>query len=292
MINKNNKIGYSIEIFPPKETHTNLSIIRKINDLTYKPDFISVTYGAGGTSRERTYNLVKLIHTETDVSVAAHLTCVGSSIDETISLIDDYIRLGIKKIVALRGDSNQPDDKIYKPHPLGFQKTSDLICNIKKLSDIELYVAGYPEKHPESKKTHDDILNLKGKLDSGGDFIITQYFFENSIFYNFQNILKKYNIKKPIIPGVIPIVNYDRIKDFSERCGASIPERITKQFLNQKNSCENKNHLYDLATKLVVEQSLDLIRNKISQIHIYSLNQITLVDKIWCNILEQYNNDK
>ena len=285
------KIGYSIEIYPPKETHGNLSIIKKINDLSYKPDFISVTYGAGGTSRERTYNLVKAIHTETDVSVAAHLTCVGSSIYETNTLIEDYIKLGIKKIVALRGDSNQLGNRSYVPHPSGFQTTSDLICNIKKLSDIDLYVAGYPEKHPESEKIHDDIMNLKGKLDSGGDFVITQYFFENGIFYNFKNILKKYNIKKPIIPGVIPIVNYERIRDFSEKCGASIPETITKQFLDKKNSSE-KYHIYDLATKLIVEQSLDLLRNKINRIHIYSLNQIKLVDKIWSDILELYNNEK
>jgi methylenetetrahydrofolate reductase (NADPH) len=281
---KKKKIGFSLEVFPPKMEEQNPLLVEKINNLDFKPDFISVTYGAGGSTKNRTLDLVKRIHKDTDISVAAHLTCVDSSIDDTMRLVDEYIKLGITKIVALRGDSPNSNTKKYKPHPKGFQKTSDLIRAIKENSTIELFVAGYPEKHPESYNVHSDLINLKEKVNNGADFIITQYFFDNQIFFNFLESMKKYNISSKIIPGIIPITNYQKIKQFSENCGASIPKNVSDLFENTSNKSSDKDKIIQNAISHITEQSLDLIKNDIRNIHIYTLNQISLVNDIWIEI--------
>ena len=272
-------IIFSYEVFPPQDISNNPKLVGKINALTHKPSFISVTYGAGGSNRDKTMDLVRRIHQDTDIDVAAHLTCVDSSISDTMSLVEYYLKIGVNKILALRGDSPNNISKKYMAHPEGFQKTGELIKAIKKLSDIQVYCAGYPEKHPDSANLKADIENLKDKVNSGSNDIITQYFFDNNFFYTFKELLNKSNIEANLIPGIIPITNYQKIREFSIKCGASIPKKFEGIFNDHFNNLNNEQQL-EIILSIIADQARDLIENGINNLHIYSLNQMSLMDQI------------
>lgn len=272
-------IIFSYEVFPPQDISNNPKLVGKINALKHKPSFISVTYGAGGSNRDKTMDLVRRIHQETDIDVAAHLTCVDSSISDTMSLVEYYLKIGVNKILALRGDSPNNISKKYKAHPEGFQKTGELIKAIKKLSDIQVYCAGYPEKHPDSENLKADIENLKDKVNSGSNDIITQYFFDNNFFYTFRELLNKSYIEANLIPGIIPITNYQKIREFSIKCGASIPKKFEGIFEDHFNNLNSEQQL-EIILSIIADQVSDLIENGINNLHIYSLNQMSLMDQI------------
>ena len=272
-------IIFSYEVFPPQDISNNPKLVGKINALTHKPSFISVTYGAGGSNRDKTMDLVRRIHQDTDIDVAAHLTCVDSSISDTMSLVEYYLEIGVNKILALRGDSPNNISKKYMAHPEGFQKTGELIKAIKKLSDIQVYCAGYPEKHPDSANLKADIENLKDKVNSGSNDIITQYFFDNNFFYTFRELLNKSNIEANLIPGIIPITNYQKIREFSIKCGASIPKKFEGIFEDHFNNLNSEQQL-EIILSIIADQVSDLIENGINNLHIYSLNQMSLMDQI------------
>ena len=272
-------INFSYEVFPPQDISNNPKLVEKINALIHKPSFISVTYGAGGSNRDKTMDLVRRIHQDTDIDVAAHLTCVDSSISDTMSLVEYYLKIGVNKIVALRGDSPNNISKKYKAHPQGFQKTGELIKAIKKLSDIEVYCAGYPEKHPDSEGLKADIENLKDKVNSGSKHIITQYFFDNNLFYTYKELLNRSKIGANLIPGIIPITNFPKIREFSIKCGASIPKKFEEIFNDHFDNLNNEQQL-EIILSIIADQARDLIENGINNLHIYSLNQISLMDQI------------
>jgi methylenetetrahydrofolate reductase (NADPH) len=272
-------INFSYEVFPPQEIINNVKLVEKINALIHKPSFISVTYGAGGSNRDKTMDLVRRIHQDTDIDVAAHLTCVDASISDTMSLVEYYLKIGVNKILALRGDSPNNISKKYTAHPEGFQKTGELIKAIKKLSDIQVYCAGYPETHPDSENLKADIENLKDKVNSGSNDIITQYFFDNNLFYTFSELLDRSKIGANLIPGIIPITNFQKIREFSIKCGASIPKKFEGIFNHHFNNLNNKQQL-DIILSIIADQARDLIENGINNLHIYSLNQISLMDQI------------
>jgi len=272
-------INFSYEVFPPQEIINNIKLVEKINALIHKPSFISVTYGAGGSNRDKTMDLVRRIHQDTDIDVAAHLTCVDASISDTMSLVEYYLKIGVNKILALRGDSPNNISKKYTAHPEGFQKTGELIKAIKKLSDIQVYCAGYPETHPDSENLKADIENLKDKVNSGSNDIITQYFFDNNLFYTFSELLDRSKIGANLIPGIIPITNFQKIREFSIKCGASIPKKFEGIFNHNFNNLNNEQQL-DIILSIIADQARDLIENGINNLHIYSLNQISLMDQI------------
>jgi methylenetetrahydrofolate reductase (NADPH) len=272
-------INFSYEVFPPQEIINNVKLVEKINALIHKPSFISVTYGAGGSNRDKTMDLVRRIHQDTDIDVAAHLTCVDASISDTMSLVEYYLKIGVNKILALRGDSPNNISKKYTAHPEGFQKTGELIKAIKKLSDIQVYCAGYPETHPDSENLKADIENLKDKVNSGSNDIITQYFFDNNLFYTFSELLDRSKIGANLIPGIIPITNFQKIREFSIKCGASIPKKFEGIFNHHFNNLNNEQQL-DIILSIIADQARDLIENGINNLHIYSLNQISLMDQI------------
>ncbi|MEK9794692.1 MAG: methylenetetrahydrofolate reductase [Hyphomicrobiales bacterium] len=272
-------INFSYEVFPPQEISNNVKLVEKINALIHKPSFISVTYGAGGSNRDKTMDLVRRIHQDTDIDVAAHLTCVDASISDTMSLVEYYLKIGVNKILALRGDSPNNISKKYTAHPEGFQKTGELIKAIKKLSDIQVYCAGYPETHPDSENLKADIENLKDKVNSGSNDIITQYFFDNNLFYTFSELLDRSKIGANLIPGIIPITNFQKIREFSIKCGASIPKKFEGIFNHHFNNLNNEQQL-DIILSIIADQARDLIENGINNLHIYSLNQISLMDQI------------
>ena len=284
-LKNNNKIlKYSLEIFPPKTVNEVNRLIANLKSMNSKPDFISVTYGAGGSTQNSTLDLVKRLHIETDIAVAAHLTCVNSSIDDVIHLVELYSKIGIKKIVALRGDPLDGLSVPYRPYKDGFHNTADLVTAIKKVNDFDIYVAGYPEKHPESLNKKIDIDTLESKVIAGAYSIVTQFFFDNELYYDYVKILKKRNINIPIIPGIVPIINFNQIKRFSDKCGASIPENIVDEFLN---STETDMNNYNLCKKIITRQISDLINNGVNNFHLYSLNRIQLMASIWDDILNQ-----
>ncbi len=272
-------INFSYEVFPPQEISNNAKLVEKINALIYKPSFISVTYGAGGSNRDKTMDLVRRIRQDTDIDVAAHLTCVDASISDTMSLVEYYLKIGVNKILALRGDSPNNISKKYTAHPEGFQKTGELIKAIKKLSDIQVYCAGYPETHPDSENLKADIENLKDKVNSGSNDIITQYFFDNNLFYTFSELLDRNKIGANLIPGIIPITNFQKIREFSIKCGASIPKKFQGIFNDHFNNLNNEQQL-EIILSIIADQARDLIENGINNLHIYSLNQISLMDQI------------
>ena len=261
------------------------NLIRKLNYMKFPPEFVSVTYGAGGSNHNATVDLIKRLHDETKIDIAAHLTLVNSSILDVKDLIKLYASIGIKKIVALRGDPPGGLDKPYEAYIDGFQRTADLIKEIKNLNTFKVYIAGYPEIHPESLNKEYDINTLKSKVDAGGDIIITQFFFNNQFFYSFLETLKNKNINIPVMPGIVPIVNYSAIEKFANKCGTKIPNLISKKFLNANESSIKNN---DLCINIAVNQIVALLENGIKEFHLYSLNRIELIEKIWITAINNY----
>ncbi|MDC0139219.1 methylenetetrahydrofolate reductase [Hyphomicrobiales bacterium] len=282
--NNNKELKYSLEIFPPKTVKEVDSLIKKLKSMNSQPEFISVTYGAGGSTQNATLDLVTCLHKETNIDVAAHLTCVNSSIDDVIGLVELYGKVGIKKIVALRGDPPEGLGVPYRPYKSGFKNTADLVRNIKKVNDFDIYVAGYPEMHPESLDKKRDLDTLESKVKAGAHSIITQFFFDNELYYDYIKTLKKRNITIPIIPGIIPIINFNQIKKFSDKCGASIPKDISYDFLNSSGADISD---YNLCKKIIIKQITDLINNGVKNFHLYSLNRIQLMGSIWDDVLNQ-----
>ena len=272
---KKKDINISLEFFPPKSDRLEEKLYQEIEKLKIlKPKFVSVTYGAGGGTRKRTHDIVLKITKESDFKVAAHLTCVGSTIEEITKIAKDYWKSGIKHIVALRGDL--PDGGNFGD----YKYANELVTALKKIANFEISVAAYPEKHPEARNLDEDIDNLKKKIDAGANQIITQFFFENKYFYEFINKARQKNINIPIIPGILPIHDTNQVQNFAKRCGSSVPDSIVKQYHF------NKNHL-TISKNITTKQCQDLYDNDIRDFHFYSLNKADLLLDI-CKELNFY----
>ena len=288
----NGEITVSFEFFPPKTERMEEALwtaIRRLEPLA--PEFVSVTYGAGGSTRERTHATVARIVKETRLEPAAHLTCVGATCSEVDEVVRGYWDAGVRRIVALRGDPAAGVGARYEPHPGGYQNTADLVRGIKAIGAFDVSVSAYPEKHPESPSVGADLDNLKAKIDAGADRAITQFFFDNAHFLRFLESARQHGIWAPIVPGIVPIHNFKQVSGFAARTGASVPAWLARRFDGLDNDPATT-HL--VAAAVAAEQVLDLVDEGIRQFHFYTLNRADLVYAI-CHLLglrPQTNGDR
>ena len=270
----------SFEFFPPKSAETEAKLWDVVNNLSViGPDFVSITYGAGGSTRDRTHKCIKHIVTKTDLKPAAHLTCVAASKSEVDEVIEDYAHAGVKHIVALRGD--MPDMAAFSPHPNGYSGSVELVESLAKRGDFDITVSAYPEKHPESDNTQTDIDLLKAKIDAGATRAISQFVFDNEQYYRFRDLLADNQINIPVIPGIMPTTNFKGVLRMSEACGASVPEWMKNKFDGLDEDLESRR---ELAIEIAIDQCRDLINSGFENLHFYTLNQAT-VTKAVCNAL-------
>jgi len=261
---------FSFEFFPPKNEEGSAGLYQTILQLKgLGPSFVSVTYGAGGSTREKTLGLVKKIKHEIGLEPMSHLTCVGSSSDAIREVLGRIRKSGIENILALRGDPPR-DQKVFVPHAGGFHHASELVREIRKNPNFCIGVAGFPEKHPESRTFEDDIHYLKEKVDSGADFIVTQLFFNNQAFFDFLERTEKAGIHVPIIPGIMPITSFQQIKRFTEMCGSVLPQRIIDDLEGMK---DNEKDVHKYGAEYAIHQCRELLDSGVKGIHFYTLNK-------------------
>jgi methylenetetrahydrofolate reductase (NADPH) len=278
---KNRSPQVSFEFFPPKTDALSTSLWSAFQELCpFKPVFVSVTYGAGGATRNRTHEIVAHIRRETDVVPAAHLTCVGSTRKDIREIAQKYSDAGVSHIVALRGDPALGDLQ-FKPHQGGYSGSVDLIKGLREIDDFEITAAAYPEQHPESRGIQPDMDYLKRKCDAGAVRFITQFFFDNDCFFRFCDSARGSGITVPIVPGILPITNFKQIARFSEKCGAIIPASIVKVF---ETASDEPGEAQKIALDIAGEQCLKLLSSGVGQLHFYTLNRADLVSEI-CRVL-------
>ena len=278
--NKKDDIKVSFEFFPPKTEKMNKALWDSIEHLkALNPEFMSVTYGAGGTTRSRTHEAVVEIQNKTGIKSAAHLTCVDDTKSNINKIAEEYWESGIKHIVALRGDTK--DGEKYNPHPNGYAYSSDLVKGLKDIANFEISVAGYPESHPESKTKQEDIDNLKRKVDAGADRIITQFFVEPEVFLKYRDDLIKAGINIPVVPGILPITNFNKTLEFAELCKTDIPEWLKDLYNGLDEDIKTRNIV---SASLCTEQCQILYNNGVKNFHFYTLNRAELVNGI-CRLL-------
>jgi len=258
----------SFEFFPPKTLQASFNLWESLRILTpLNPDFVSVTYGAGGSTRKLTQEMTETIRHKYQLDVAAHLTCVDASKDETLAIANAYIKAGVTQIVALRGDA--PNGAGFVPHAQGFSNAIELVTALAKAGVDKIYVGAYPEPHPEARYKDADVDWLKRKIDAGASAAITQFFFDSDIFLRFRDRCVKAGITAPIIPGILPIENWDNTKKFAARCGASIPASLDAEFAMAK-----RNKVEDiLSVVLATDLCADLIAEGVDAFHFYTLNK-------------------
>jgi methylenetetrahydrofolate reductase (NADPH) len=276
------EILVSFEFFPPKTAKMEETLWSSITRLApLRPEFVSVTYGAGGSTRERTHATVSRLIRETELKPAAHLTCVDATKEEVDAVAKAYWDAGVRHIVALRGDPAQGAGAKYEPHPGGYQNAADLVAGLKRIGNFEVSVAGYPEKHPESATIESDIENLKAKVDAGADRIITQFGFDNVYYLRYLERARKAGIWVPISPGIVPIHNFKQVANFAKRAGASVPSWLERRFEGLEDDSATS-HL--VAAAVATEQVMDLVEEGIKKFHFYTLNRADLVYAI-CHLL-------
>ncbi len=274
-------VRVSFEFFPPKTEKANKTLWDSIQRLApLCPSYVSVTYGAGGSTRERTHETVKRILAETALQPAAHLTCVGAAREEIDDVAKSYWDAGVRHIVALRGDPPEGDDR-YTPHAQGYAYASDLVEGLKKVADFEISVAAYPETHPEAGSPDADLDNLKRKIDAGASQAITQFFFDVDLYLGFLERARAAGITVPIIPGILPVTNFAQVASFSAKSGASVPGWMAELFEGLDDDPEARKLV---AASVAAEQCRALNAQGVNQFHFYTMNRADLVFAI-CHIL-------
>ncbi len=275
------RTSVSFEFFPPRTPEMEENLWRAIRRLEpLRPEFVSVTYGAGGSTRERTHATVKRIVQETTLTPAAHLTCVGASRDEVNDVIRSYWEAGVRHIVALRGDMPELG-AAYQPHPQGYQSTPELIAGIKQIAGFEVSVSAYPEGHPESPSFEADIELLKRKVDAGATRAITQFAFDTERHARFLEAVRHAGIEVPIVPGIMPTTNFKGTKRMAERCGASIPKWLDDYYIGLDDDLETRKLI---AAYVAAEQVNRLRAYGFDRFHFYTLNQADLTFAI-CHVI-------
>lgn len=272
-------ISVSFEFFPPKteKAEDNLwSSIRRLEAV--RPKFVSVTYGAGGSTRDRTHRTVKRIVEETSLTPAAHLTCVGASKDEVMGVVDDYLEAGVQHIVALRGDPPEGMGARFTPHPDGFRNSVELIEAVRRFKPelgkrFEISVAAYPEPHPESQGLAKDLEFLKAKQDAGADRAITQFFYEPDHYFEFLDAARGYGIDIPIVPGIMLQPNFNGLKRIAGLCGATLPSWLHELYEGLDDDAEQR----ELITANVAADLTNKLADKgVKDFHFYTLNKAGL----------------
>jgi methylenetetrahydrofolate reductase (NADPH) len=252
--------------------------IRRLEPM--RPKFVSVTYGAGGTTRERTHRTVRRILEETALQPAAHLTCVGASRAEVDDVARTYRAAGVRHLVALRGDPPEGADR-YEPHPQGYAYAADLVAGLRQIGDFEISVAAFPEVHPEAASAEADLDNLRRKIDSGATRAITQFFFDDAVYLRFLERARARGIAVPIVPGIMPVTNFARMREFAARCGASVPDSMARLFEGLDADPETRRLV---AATAAAEQCRHLAAEGVREFHFYTLNRADLTYAI-CHIL-------
>jgi methylenetetrahydrofolate reductase (NADPH) len=276
------RVRVSFEFFPPKSEEMERSLWEAIGRLApLCPNFVSVTYGAGGSTRERTHSTVRRILKETALIPAAHLTCVAATTAEIDAVIHGYWDAGVRHIVALRGDPSGGVGDKYAPHPGGYATSADLVAGIKRAGDIEVSVSAYPEKHPDSPTVEADIDMLKRKIDAGATRAITQFFFENDLYFRYLDRVRARGIGIPVVPGILPVQNFKQTVNFAARCGASVPRWLAERFEGLDDDVATRKLI---AAAVAAEQVLDLVDRGVTDFHFYTMNRADLVYAI-CHLL-------
>ena len=274
-------VQVSFEFFPPKDAAMEATLWSSIERLApLHPRFVSVTYGADGSTRDRTHKVVARVLRETSLTGAPHLTCIGASRDEIREIAKRYWEEGVRHIVALRGDPPAGNPG-YVPHPDGFAYAADLVRGLKCVADFEISVAAYPETHPEARSPEQDLANLKRKLDAGATRAITQFFFDTDRYLNFRDRCAAVGISTVIVPGILPITRFPQMLRFAERCGASVPAWLVERFDGLDEDPETRKMI---AASIAIEQVARLRREGVDEFHFYTLNRAELAYAI-CHAL-------
>jgi methylenetetrahydrofolate reductase (NADPH) len=276
-----NAIEVSFEFSPPKTPEMEASLWQTIRSLApLRPRFVSVTYGAGGGTRERTHATVRRIMEGTDLELAAHVTCVAASRGEVDTVVRSYGGIGVRHIVALRGDPPE-GNACFTPHPEGYRNAEELVRGIRALGDFEISVAAYPEVHPEAVSAQADLDNLKRKLDAGASRAMTQFFFEPAVYLRFVDRVRAAGVTAPIVPGILPVTNFKRVREFARKCGASVPGWLADLFEGLDRDPTTRNLV---AAWVAAEQCRKLQEYGVREFHFYTLNRAELTRSI-CHIL-------
>jgi methylenetetrahydrofolate reductase (NADPH) len=276
------RIRVSFEFFPPRTEEMERTLWESIARLApLEPSFVSVTYGAGGSTRERTHATVKRILAETALTPAAHLTCVAATRAEIDAVIRDYCAAGVRHIVALRGDPPGGAAERYAPHPGGYRNGADLVAGITRLADVEVSVSAYPEKHPDSPTVEADLDMLAAKVDAGASRAITQFFFDNDLYFRYLDRVRARGIRVPVVPGILPVQNFSQTRNFAARCGASVPDWLARRFDGLEEDAATRKLI---AAAVAAEQALDLVDRGVTDLHFYTMNRADLVYAI-CHLL-------
>ena len=272
----------SFEFFPPKDEEMERTLWASVQRLTpLQPRFVSVTYGADGSTRARTHNIVTRIQQSTTLTAAPHLTCVGAPREEILDIARNYWQHGIRHIVALRGDPPQSGGGKYSPHPQGFAYAVDLVKGLRSVGDFEISVATYPEPHPEAPHAAFELDNLKAKLDAGAARAITQFFFDPELFLRFRDRCAAAGIKASIVPGILPITRFPQMIRMAQRCGASVPDSLVHRFAGLDDDADTRRLI---AAAVAIEQVQALQQHGVEEFHFYTLNRSELTYAI-CHAL-------
>jgi methylenetetrahydrofolate reductase (NADPH) len=276
------KPSISFEFFPPKTETAEEGLRSAVSQLSgFHPKFMTVTYGAGGSTRERTFEIATDMQAKTNIPIATHLTYINTLRKDMYKIADGLWDSGIKHIVALRGD--MPDDLSWPldRDPDYFQYTSHFVAALKARQDFEISVGAYPEKHPDAPSLDKDVEALMKKTDAGADRAITQFFFDNKVYYEFLEACAKAAIKAPIVPGLLPIHDFKSMCGFAEKCGASVPSWLHEKFEGLEN---NPEETQKIATEILTTQTEDLIANGAPHLHFYTLNKSDITKDVCKNL--------
>lgn len=269
-------VSFSLEFFPPKTEKAEQTLWESVSLLApFKPDFVSVTYGAGGTTRARTHDCVTRLERDYGLKTAAHLTCVSASRDEVNKVVDDYVESGIDHIVALRGD--MPDFAAYAPHPDGYQSTVDLVAALRQRGINNVSVSAYPEKHPDSPSIAHDLSLLRAKYEAGANRAITQFCFDHEALLRFRDKLDAEGISIDVSPGIMPTTNFTGAFRMAEKCGAHVPPALRARYEGLEDDAVARR---DVALAVALEQCESLLKAGFTGVHIYTLNQAEFASQL------------
>lgn len=278
----NGRLHLSFEFFPPKSPEMDKQLWETVAELSrWNPDFVSVTYGAGGTTKAPTLEAVRRMIGDAKLHTAAHLTCVDASRDDVHKVVDEFRAAGVRHFVALRGDPSTGIGTAYTPHPDGYANAAELVKGLREISDFEISVSAYPEKHPESADEAADIDMLKRKFDNGATRALTQFFFDNDVYERYMERVVAAGITIPVVPGIMPIQNLTQLKRFAGRCGTSVPSFLDVRF---EGLDENPTDRAKVAADVAAEQIEDLQRRGFHEFHLYTMNRAPLVNSVLENL--------
>jgi methylenetetrahydrofolate reductase (NADPH) len=274
-------VSVSFEFFPPNDDGMAQLLWESIERLApLKPRFVSVTYGADGSTRERTHAVVSRVLCETSLTPAPHLTCVGAPAGELLDIARSYWDMGVRHIVALRGDP-PTGQRGYLPHKEGFAFATDLVKGLRTVGDFEISVAAYPEVHPEAPDAQFDLDNLRAKIDAGASRAITQFFFDTDVFLRFRDRCAAAGLDAPVVPGILPITRFPHMQKFAQRCGTSVPDWLVHRFDGLEDDPETRRLI---AASFAIEQVKRLQKHGVKEFHFYTLNRAELTVAI-CHAL-------